>query len=349
MIRLVCVDMQEQIKFGNDETKSHQSNAGPQPREKSTFVGQQSAGIGKLLSDDDSSPQVTTLLPDGSHIAKLFHGTAHDQCDHLSSHYASQQFRMIYWDPPFFTGRHHHADGGEFSDEWPDLSTYLAWIKNHMERWSPHLAKDGFLVVHCDWHAGHYIKVIGDEVMGWDNFRNEVIWHYTGRRQPARLRINSKHDTLFIWAKSAAATFTPVFDPWDRDEYVRMKRQEVHQDEEGHEWIWGHRGKGQPHAYRIYLEEVVGRGRAIDTVWDIPIINTSAKERVGYPTQKPLQLMTRLTELCTEPDDWVWDPMMGSGTTLVAAISKGRHAFGGDSNAQAMGLTQMRLVDLSHS
>ena len=62
-----------------------------------------------------------------------------------------------------------------------------------------------------------------------------------------------------------------------------------------------------------------------------------------------IALMARLTELCTEPEDWVWDPMMGSGTTLVAAISKGRHAFGGDSNAEALRLTQMRLGDLSNS
>ncbi len=341
--------MQEQIEFGNNKSESHQSNAGSEPRQEGSLVGQHRAGVGRVLSDVDSSSQIVSLSPDGTHIAKIYHGSAHEQCDHLESHYAPQQISLIYWDPPFFTGRQHEAEQGAFSDAWPDLSTYLDWIRNHIERWRSLLTDDGFLVVHCDWHAGHYIKVIGDMVMGWDNFRNEIVWHYTGRRQPARLRVNAKHDTLFVWAKTDAATFFPIFDPYDRDGYVNMKKQPVHIDEDGREWIWGHRGKGQSHAYRIYIDEAVSRGKAIDTVWDIPIINTTAKERVGYPTQKPVQLLSRLINLCTEPNDWIWDPMAGSGTTLVAAITEGRNVFGGDNNPQALSLMQQRLNDLSAS
>lgn len=340
------MDMQEQIKFGDHEAKGHEGDAGPNPGQKGPFVGEEGTRIRLMLSDVDPSPRVTTYSPDHSGSLKIFDGSAQEQYDHLRQNYTLQPFHLIYWDPPFFTGKQQASDFGSFSDSWPDLATYLHWIYTYLLRWQPMLAENGFLVVHCDWHAGHYIKTLGDQIFGYENFRNEIIWHYTGRRQPARIRVNAKHDTLLVWAKSDSATFYPIFEPWTRDEYIRMKKQEVHRDEDGREWIWGHQGRGNSHAYRIYLDEAVSRGRAIDTVWDIPIINTSAKERVGYPTQKPLALLTRLVVLCTQPGDWVWDPMMGSGTTLVAAAQSGRNGWGGDRNPDAIRIVKERVGGL---
>jgi site-specific DNA-methyltransferase (adenine-specific) len=141
-----------------------------------------------------------------------------------------------------------------------------------------------------------------------------------------------------------------VFEPWQKDEYVAMKKQKVHLDDEGREWIWGHQGRGKSHAYRIYLDEQVRRGRAIDSVWDIPIINTSAKERVGYPTQKPMALMTRVVELTTAPGDWVADFAGGSGTTGVAARALGRRCWIGDANPAAVEMMAVRLgLSLNHN
>ncbi len=335
--------MQKQIKFRDDEAKSHQGDTGSNPGQEGAFISEKSTRIGLSLADADPSPRVTRCSPDHHGSIKIFEGAAEEQYDHLIQNYTPAPFQLIYWDPPFFTGKQQESDSGSFSDSWPDLATYLHWIESYMRRWPSMLADDGFLVVHCDWHAGHYIKALGDEALGYDNFRNEIVWHYTGRRQPARIRVNAKHDTLLVWAKSDAATFYPIFEPWTRDEYVRMKKQEVHRDEDGREWIWGHQGRGQSHAYRIYLDEAVARGRAIDTVWDIPIINTSAKERVGYPTQKPLTLLKRLVGLCTKSGDWVWDPMMGSGTTLMAASQMERNGFGGDQNPDAVRITKARI------
>ena len=91
---------------------------------------------------------------------------------------------------------------------------------------------------------------------------------------------------------------------------------------------------------------MVAQGRAIDSVWDIPIINTSARERVGYPTQKPLKLMERVVSLLTQPGDWVLDVMAGSGTTGVAAWSLKRPVCLGDSNPEAVAITLARLKQL---
>lgn len=253
-----------------------------------------------------------------------------------------ERFKLIYWDPPFFSQKIHSAVRGTFSDRWTTLDSYLNEMDQHLAQMIPLLHRDGFLAVHCDWHASHYLKVLGDQVLGYDNFRNEIIWHYTGRRQPAGRRINSKHDVILIWSRSKSATMNPVSDQWSREEYIRMKKQKVHEDG-GREWIWGHKGKGQSHAYRIYLDEVVAQGRAIDTVWEIPIINTSAKERVGYPTQKPLKLLERLLLLLTNEGDWVADFMMGSGTFAVAALENRRNVWAGDENVEAFDTTLQRI------
>lgn len=276
----------------------------------------------------------------------LASGTIDTQIFGLTRYLGSQRFRLIYLDPPFFSDK----DYGSFSDQWSSLDAYLGEMGRWMLLIAPWLDRRGFFVLHCDYHASHYLKVEGDKVFGYDNFRNEWIWHYTGRRQPADRRVNQKHDVLLVWAKTGLARFNPVFEPWQKDEYVAMKKQKVHLDDEGREWIWGHQGRGKSHAYRIYLDEQVRRGRAIDSVWDIPIINTSAKERVGYPTQKPMALMTRVVELTTAPGDWVADFAGGSGTTGVAAGALGRRCWIGDANPAAVEMMAVRLgLSLNHN
>lgn len=267
-------------------------------------------------------------------------GSVDAQVQWLAENRSDLRFKLIYCDPPFFSNK----DYGSFTDQWSSLEEYLAAMREWMDRMAPWLDRAGFFVLHCDYHASHYLKLEGDRIWGYGNFRNEWIWHYGGRRTPAGLRVNSKHDVLLVWANSPHARFNPVFDTWDRDAYVAMKRQKVHTDEEGREWIWGHRGRGQSHAYRIYLDEQVGRGRAIDSVWDIPIINTSAKERVGYPTQKPLRLMQRIIALTTRPGDRVADFACGSGTTAVAAHAMDRMVWAGDQGDGAIELTVRRLA-----
>jgi site-specific DNA-methyltransferase (adenine-specific) len=270
---------------------------------------------------------------------RVAQASVHDQTQWLEVSEFPYRFKLIYFDPPFFSNK----DYGTFSDEWTSLQVYLDKIAGWLERAVPWVHDEGFMVLHCDFHASHYLKVRGDQMLGYDNFRNEWIWHYGGRRQPAILHVNSKHDVLLVWAKSPLSRFNAVFEPWDRDSYVAMKRQKVHVDEDGREWIWGHQGRGRPHAYRIYLDEHVSRGRAIDSVWDIPIINTTAKERVGYPTQKPLKLMERIIALTTNPGDWVADFAAGSGTTGVAARASGRSAWLGDVSAEAVRVMVSRL------
>ena len=129
-----------------------------------------------------------------------------------------------------------------------------------------------------------------------------------------------------------------------REQYIKMKKQEVHIDENGREWIWGHAGKGKSHHYRIYIDEVTQVGRAIDDVWDIPIINTSAKERLGYPTQKPELLLKRIIEASSNKGEIVADFFCGCGTTLAVTQLLGRKWIGCDVSPTALKLVKQRLI-----
>lgn len=348
-----AVRIQKEVELGNDETKRHESDAGAKPGQVGAPVGQEGSGVDAATGDDvvtSLRPETLTVVsPGGPVCLQMFQGTAIDQAKWLRRAGRDAQFRLVYCDPPFYSGKVKEADYGRFEDRWQTLDHYLETITAVMTALSPLVHPAGFFVLHCDWHASHYLKIRGDGVFGYGNFRNEIIWHYTGRRQMARLQINAKHDTLLVWAKSPDAVMNPVSEPWNRDHYVKMKKQQVHRDELGREWIWGHMGRGRSHAYRIYLDEVVNRGKPVDSVWDIPIINTSAKERLGYPTQKPVALLSRLVALLTSPGDWIADPMAGSGTAGEAAIRLGRHVWAGDQNPDALSVMRRRFARLSQT
>lgn len=252
-------------------------------------------------------------------------------------------FDALYFDPPFFTGKIKTADRGHYPDQWASMEAYLAWFRPWIQESHRILKENGWLWIHLDWHAVHHVKVMTDEVFGSGQFRNEIIWHYTGRRTPADHRFNQKHDTLLLYARGERARLTPLFDPWSRDEYLTMKRQKLHRDDDGREWIWGHRGRGQSKAYKIYIDQHVARGRALDSVWDIPILNTSDRERTGYPTQKPEALLRRVIRASTPPEGLVGDFLAGSGTTAVAAMGLGRRFVLAERSPEAWLVIRERL------
>ncbi len=195
------------------------------------------------------------------------------------------------------------------------------------------LKPTGSFYFHCDPTASHYLKLLIDAVFvpkGGD-FKNEIIWHYTGRRMVSSRALNSKHDVIFFYTKTHSASIEEYpTESWTKEEYIKMKKQEVHTDEEGKQWIWGHAGKGKSHHYRIYIDEVIENGRAVDDVWNLPIINTSSKERLGYPTQKPEALLERIIQMSCPEGGLVLDAYCGCGTTVSVAERSRRNWIGID-------------------
>lgn len=272
---------------------------------------------------------------------------------HVMRQLPSESIDLIYLDPPFFSGRNYNVIFGDqnelrsFSDIWEGgLPGYLIWLNARLYEMKRLLKKTGSIYVHCDWHASHYIKCEMDKIFGYDNLRNEIIWSYTGRLMYSEQRFNSKHDVILFYAKSKEHRINEVTTPIDRDEYIKMKKQELHRDTDGREWIWGHAGKGKSHNYRIYIDEVTAKGKNLNTVWQIPIINTSSKERIGYPTQKPEELLERIIIASSKENGVVADFFVGGGTLPVVAQRLNRKWLACDQSRVAVAITTDRLNGL---
>ncbi len=254
---------------------------------------------------------------------------------------------LIYLDPPFFTKRQHERvirqanDSGPpvrlltpaFDDRWRDLPDYLGSIRARLVALRPLLAPHGSIVLHVDPRTSHYLKVMGDEVFGADCFASEIIWRY--RRWPARTpNFQRVHDVLLRW----------VGDSREKPRFVQ------HYEDLAPSTLrtWG---KGKQRAVfdetgrrrRSSTETQESPGVPLGDVWDIPILAPVAKERTGYPTQKPEALLKRVVGTCSLPDDWVMDPYSGSGTTVAVAAQMGRRAVGIDASPAAIGVSRGRL------
>lgn len=237
----------------------------------------------------------------------------------VASLLAEQSFRLIYLDPPFLTGRERVGANPDYvyDDRWQgNLNAYLPWLEQRLKAVASLLQADGSLVLHLDWRASHYARVMLDQIFGRDNFINEIIWHYTGGGRSKR-RFSCKHDTLLWYSRS----LKPYFDI----DAVRVPYKPTSGFAKG--GIKAASGRHyQPNP----------AGTPVDDVWDIPIINPLAKERVGYPTQKPKILLERLISALSAPGDLVGDFCCGSGTTLICAEKLGRNWVGADASPAAI-------------
>ena len=130
---------------------------------------------------------------------------------------------------------------------------------------------------------------------------------------------NRKHDTILFYVKTNNAKFTMPKTKWTREEIIRTRKQKIHVDENGEEWIWMPGGRGNSKNKRKKIADIIEEGKAIADVCPIPTISSSSKERVGYPTQKPLALYERFIKASSKEGDVVLDPFAGCATTSVAA------------------------------
>jgi DNA modification methylase len=244
------------------------------------------------------------------------------------------QVDLIYLDPPFCSDANYHqkmdVEGDvhrqlAYSDTWT-VDAYLQFIYERLLLLKPLLSPTGSIFLHCDSHQSHNIRAILDEVFGTQQFRNEIIWHYTGGGR-AKKYFSKKHDSIFWYSKSKKWTFNI--------DAVRVPYKETSGYAKG-----GIRGKSG----KLYLPNP--KGTPIDDTWDIPIINPMSNERNGYPTQKPKILLDRIIQGCSNPNDIVLDPFLGSGTTAESAIHNKRRFIGIDSNINSIQCTRKRLLDV---
>ncbi|MFN0202242.1 MAG: DNA-methyltransferase [Bacteroidia bacterium] len=219
------------------------------------------------------------------------------------------------------------------------LLAYLVSMTQRITEIHRVLKPTGSFYLHCDPTASHYLKLVCDGIFcpkGGD-FQNELIWSYK-RYTAASNRFQRLHDVIFFYIKQNPATFNEP-----REQYgEKSGKADSHykQDEEG-KWFRWQKRKGQD-AYKIYLNP---KGKRLGDVWEVPIINASAKERLGYPTQKPEALLERIIEASSNEGDVVLDAYCGCGTTIAVAEKLKRKWIGVDITYQSISLILKRLED----
>lgn len=236
---------------------------------------------------------------------------------------------LIYLDPPFFSNRDYETSfktGGEirgFGDKWEGgISHYVSWMVERLKEMHRILKKTGSLYLHCDWHAIHYLKVELDKIFGMKNFRNEIIWHYrTGG--VSKNWFSRKHDNILFYSKSNKWTFNPEEIKEYYDKKPGLEDRKSGKDEKGYfHWV-----------YR-------------PDVWIIPGVFNMSNEFLGYPTQKPEDLLEIVIKCSSNEGDIILDPFSGSGTTLAVAQRLNRKWIALDSSVKACNLIKKRLEKL---
>ncbi|GAB4568231.1 MAG: hypothetical protein Tsb0020_21490 [Haliangiales bacterium] len=182
-----------------------------------------------------------------------------------------------------------------------------------------------------------------DSIWGPDSFRSEIVWTYR-RWSNSKRGLMPAHQTLFWYAEGGDYVFNQMLDEYSPTTNVDQLLQMRTRDRRNKS-VYASDGNGQ------VLPNGRKPGVPLSDVWDIPYLNPKAKERVGYPTQKPVALLSRVIELLTDEAEWILDPFCGSGTTLVAALMLGRRAVGIDVSPDATALAKKRLSnpEVSHS
>ena len=204
-----------------------------------------------------------------------------------------------------------------------DMGAFLCWMAVRVLEMHRVLKPTGSIYLHCDPTASHYLKAMMDAIFGRENFKNEIIWWYYNGSVTARRFYGRKHDVLFFYTKTGEYVFNAddIRTPYSPDSN------------------WVKNWKSYPDAQYAPDE----RGKLAHDVFSIPSINNMAKERTGYPTQKPLALYKRMIQASSNPGDMVLDPFTGCATTCVAAEQLGRQWIGIDIEEESGDVIRERL------
>lgn len=250
---------------------------------------------------------------------------------------------LIYLDPPFFTEKKHTLKNRDrtkefsFDDSWGNDKVYAEFLKERMEVMHTLLKDTGSIFVHCDKSGEHIVRAILDQVFSPSNFQSEIIWTYK-RWSNSKKGLLPSHQNIYFYSKTKKFKFNSIFTSYSEttniDQILQRRTRDgdnksVYDRDSSGNVKNGDRKKGVP----------------LSDVWDIPYLNPKAKERVGYPTQKPILLLEQIIKLVTNEGDLVLDPFCGSGTTCVASKLLGRNYIGIDKSLDAVKLSNKRLIN----
>ncbi|OSS41657.1 Type 3 restriction-modification system methylation subunit [Desulfurella amilsii] len=315
------------------------------------------------------------------------------------------EINLIYIDPPFFTGADFTVRtkiGDEqiekepsiieeraYKDTWSGgIASYLKYMYERLVLMRELLAENGSIYVHLDWHAGHYVKVMMDEIFGYENFVNEVVWRKTNSPKAQTKCLGTQHDIIFIYIKNVGAyNINPIYREPD-EEYLKSF---IHDDHDGKglyqttaliaggiqrtagRKIFEFRGVKAPWLYslenleifwqegriyktksgyrlKVYLKDITGQ--IVSDLWvdkEVNPLQGQSQEALAFDTQKPESLLKRIILASSNEGDIVADFFCGSGTTLAVAEKLGRRWIGSDLSKFAIQVARKRLLDIHSS
>lgn len=282
----------------------------------------------------------------------LIHGDCLSACAYLKEKNITVD--LVYIDPPFASGANyakkiylrnggkeavendHNAIGEEimYGDIW-QKEDYLNWLYERLLAIRDIMSDTGSIYVHLDWHIGHYVKLLMDEVFGEENFVNEIIWHYS-RWGSDTSRFQSMHDTIFWYEKTDEKIFNKIYQEYKNPDWIEdtvrvMKDGKLVRlkDEHGN----------------YVKREKENKGVIAHDVWeDINFIAPTSNERIDYSTQKPEKLLERIIKASSDKGMIVADFFEGSGTTAKVANDLERKFIACDIGINAIQTTRDRLV-----
>jgi site-specific DNA-methyltransferase (adenine-specific) len=234
---------------------------------------------------------------------------------------SSETIDLIYIDPPYFSQRNY----GDFDDRWKSMQHYLDFMVERLKEMHRLLKSTGSIYVHLDWHAVHYVKVEMDKIFGYDNFVNEIIWHYRRWTGKAK-KFQNCHDTILFYSKQNTYSFNPVYIEYTEGSKARKLQGKLQRFQKGK----------QP--FMVSNKNISKDGVRANDVFIIPFVAPSAKERIGYATQKPDKLMERIILASSNEGDLVADFFCGSGSFIKKAFELGRRCIGVDVSPKALAL-----------
>jgi adenine-specific DNA-methyltransferase len=225
-----------------------------------------------------------------------------------------------------------------YSDMWDKgTASYLEMIVPRLCLMRELLSSSGSIFVHLDWHVGHYVKIVMDNIFGKDNFLNEIIWHYqSGGRQNDQF--SKKHDTIF-WYKAKGTWIFNLDDVGIERGAQKRNNMKREIDDDGRVYFTI---KSAGKIYKYYEDEKI---TPADVWTDISHLQQKDPERVGYLTQKPEKLIERIILAASKEDSFVADFFSGSGTTAAVAERLGRRWIATDLGKPACMVTRKRLID----
>lgn len=199
-----------------------------------------------------------------------------------------------------------------YGDVW-DKERYLNWMYENLMAIKSVMSDNASIYVHLDWHIGHYVKILMDEIFGEDNFLNEIIWCYTGGTDTNK-SFAKKHDCIYVFNKSADYIFNPQYGAFAEGTLKRFNKQ----DENGR---YKENKLADGRVTKTYMKE---EGKVLPDYWNFPIVNKTYEESVDYATQKPEALLERIIKASSNEGMVVADFFGGSGVTAAVANRLGR-------------------------